>query len=526
MSWWGATVVTEPAAIRTAAKRVVFFEDRAEVTRVATATLTEGRQWVRLAGATILLDDRSVQARASSDRVQVLSARVVRRVRSVNDLSQDEAAKLRQGLEEAERSVQEIQSRRERLARRTNYLNQLVQQWCARLAQVPGPTAESPPADWAAAWQALTARDDEYLEQSGALHDELDDAADIQRERGRELNLGNTTQTVYECLIEVQVDASSIDDVELEVRYRTPCALWRPEHMARLDQDTKNPRNGSVEWTSWGVVWQQTGEDWQDVEVAFSTARPAQVADAPNVDDDVLSKRKKTAEERKQIVVQVREEQVKTAGDRTEPEMPGVDDGGKPLEFTPKGKYSLPSNGQPTRVEIGSRALKASVTRVLMPERAQTAYLKADTSWDGEAPVLAGPLRLARGGAVVGRSRTKFVASGEKFETGFGPEDGVRCKRAVSEERETAKLTGSQTITRTVTLRLSNLGDSAREIEVVERIPVSEIEGLDVKLEEAKDWSLDKDGYLKHQLQLEPRGQLTLTFSYEIKAKSNVVLPF
>ena len=102
----------------------------------------------------------------------------------------------------------------------------------------------------------------------------------------------------------------------------------------------------------------------------------------------------------------------------------------------------------------------------------------------------------------------------------------MRCKRAVSEERETAKLTGSQTIERTVTLRLSNLGDSERELEITERIPVREIEGLEVKLEKAEGWKLDQDGYLKHTVKLAPRAQLTLTFEYAIKAKSNVVLPF
>src|SRR5690606_24514418 len=152
----------------------------------------------------------------------------------------------------------------------------------------------------------------------------------------------------------------SMDEVELEVKYRTPCALWRPEHLARLNQDAKNPHAGEVEWTSWGVAWQRTGEDWGDVEVAFSTARPAQVADVPVLDDDRLSKRKKTAEERKQVVVQMREEQVKDTGARAEAEMPGVDDGGKPLEFAPKGRYNLPSNGQPTRVEIGRRVDRKS----------------------------------------------------------------------------------------------------------------------------------------------------------------------
>ena len=518
--------MTEPAAIATTARRVVFFEDRAEVTRVGKATLTDGRQWVRLAGATILLDDRSVQARALSDRVKVLSARVVRRLRGVSELNAEQTRDLQQAVRELEQRLHELEHDRARHDERGDYLSELIQNWCATVATVPAPGDDSPPAEWARAWQALLTRDEDYLKRRAELLDQADDLRTELNRKRNELSAGALQRTLFECFVEVQVDASSMDEVELEVKYRTPCALWRPEHLARLNQDAKYPHAGEVEWTTWGVAWQRTGEDWGDVEVAFSTARPAQVADAPVLDDDRLSKRKKTAEERKQVVVQMREEQVKDTGARAEAEMPGVDDGGKPLEFAPKGKYSLPSNGQPTRVEIGRRVLKAGVARVLLPERAQTAFLKADANWEGEAPILAGPLRLARGGSVVGRSRAKFVSPGEKFETGFGPEDGVRCKRAVREERETAKLTGSQTISRKVTLRLSNLGDSKRELEITERIPVSEIEGLEVKLTEGKDWKQDQDGYLKRTVQLEPRANLTLDFSYEIKAKSNVVLPF
>ena len=516
----------ELTAIPTTAKRVVFFEDRAEVTRVAKVSVADGRQWVRLDGATSLLDDRTVQARSLSDRVQVLSARVVRRVRQVNAGNVQDRDELLRQIKEITAQKNELTTAAARADQRASYLRELMIEWCETLAGVPRPGDDSPAEEYARAWDALVTRDDDYLAQQVELLDAQDDVNAEARQRQQKLSDAISTRTLYECFVEVQVEASTTDDIELEVKYRTPCALWRPEHLARLDRDEKDPHTGKIEWTTWGVVWHRTGEDWTDVEVAFSTARPAQVADAPTLDDDRLSKRKKTPEEKKQVVVQMREETIKETGERGAAEMPGVDDGGKPLEFTPKGIYTLPGTGQPTRVEIGRRTLNASVARVLIPERAQTAFLKADANWEGDSPILAGPLRLARGSALVGRSRVKFVASGEKFETGFGPEDGVRCKRSVKEERETAKLTGSQTIERKVTLRLSNLGDSARELQITERVPVSEIEGLEIKLKESKDWKLDEDGYLTRTITLEPRANATYEFSYEIKAKSNVVLPF
>lgn len=519
--------MAEPIAIPTTARRVTFFEDRAEVTRVARVSVADGRQWVRLDGATSLLDDRTVQARSLSDRVQVLSARVVRRVREVNETTNEQRQELMRSIKEIAAQKNELNTAIKRADTRVSYLHELIVEWCETLAAVPKPNEDSPAAEYARAWEALVTRDDDHLSQQAELKDALDDINAEARQRQQKLSEAGVTQTLYECFVEVQLDASTTDHIELEIKYRTPCALWRPEHLARLIREKdKLTGAGWIDWTTWGVVWHRTGEEWKDIEVAFSTARPAQVADAPNVRDDALSKRKKTAEEKKQVIVQVREETIKDAGEREAAQMPGVDDGGKPLEFTPRGTYSLPGNGQPTRVEIDQRMLTAGVSYVLIPERAQTAFLKADANWEGVAPILAGPLRLARGNALVGRSRAKFVAPGEKFETGFGPEDGVRCKRSASEQRQTAKLTGSQTIEREVTLRLSNLGDSSRELQITERVPVSEIEGLEIKLTEAKDWKLDEDGYLTRVITLEPGANATYEFSYEVKAKSNVVLPF
>ncbi|MCA8938134.1 MAG: DUF4139 domain-containing protein, partial [Planctomycetes bacterium] len=190
----------------------------------------------------------------------------------------------------------ELEQDRARHDERGEYLSELIQNWCATLATVPAPGDDSPPAEWARAWQALLTRDEDYLKRRAELLDQADDLRTELNQKRHELSTGASQRTLFECFIEVQVDASSMDDVELQVTYRTPCALWRPEHLARLNRDAKQAKSGELEWTTWAVVWQRTGEDWKDVELAFSTARPAQVADAPELTDDSLSKRKKTAE--------------------------------------------------------------------------------------------------------------------------------------------------------------------------------------------------------------------------------------
>lgn len=509
---------------------VTFFEDRSEVTRRALVQVGADRAWVRISGPTVYLDDRSIQARVVKGAARVLAARVLRQWRNVPRQQASRLDELRQKLERMQHDEEKLQRDQSRSQTRRGQINGMLNSAIGQLAQVPGfgQDGQGNLEGWQKSLQALLAQDEaefaRELDTRFALEDAHRKSANV---RG-EIQFASGADSFFEAFVEVQLESSSGDECEVEIVYRTPCALWRPEHMASLQRDARKPDSGGITLTTWGVVWQRTGEDWKNIEVRFSTARPAQISDPPLLDDDLLSRRKKTAEERKKVVVEMREQAVEsTGGARQAPQMPGVDDGGVPLEFAPKGHFEIPTNGQPTRVEISSVQMPAAVARVLMPERTAVVHLKAKATWPGPHPLLAGPLRVARGSSLVGRARVGFVGAGESFELGFGADDGLRCKRQVSEEREQAAITGTQTIKRHVTLYLSNLSSDARDAELVERTPVSEIEGLEVKLTEVPGWQPDaKDGYLKRNVNLAANATETLAYRYEIKAGKNVQLPF
>src|SRR5262249_20681054 len=139
-------------------------------------------------------------------------------------------------------------------------------------------------------------------------------------------------------------------------------------------------------------------------------------------------------------------------------------------------------------------------------------------------PPPAGPVRAAGGASVVGRGKPGFVGAGEPFELGFGADDGVRVRRRVDEKRETG-MTGTLKVTRTVHLYLSNLGGPARRVVVVERVPVSELEDVTVKVVQGGGAVLDdKDGFARFEVDIAGSGTQELTLTYRVEAKSNVRL--
>lgn len=533
-------------AVPSRATAVTFFEDRAEVVRSAKVMLLRGSQWIALAGVSPFVDERTVAAKArpadpgaSADRprVTVHGARVRWRAHDETALDRRDVERLHAEEKAARLGVDDAVRARARADRRIDQINALCTKWAAEAAKVaPGARAEDRIAAWRSAWSALASAASDAHAAISAANERREASTDVAARAARRLREGTIASPRYEAVIEVDVEAE--DDGEeavIEVTYRVPCAMWRPEHLFRLggpdpERPEKQAVSRPVEIVTWATVWHAAGETWESVKARFSTARPARDAAPPLVRDDVLYLRRKTAEERSRVLVEAREQANQVAGldrgARAVDEMPGVDDGGEPLVLEAKEPLTIAGNGRPHRVEVGKRTLTAEVDRVLYPELGGAAHVRATATLAG-GPLLAGPVRVARGAALVGRSKIGFLGAGEPFEIGFGPDDGVRARRHVEEQRDTTAIIGTQKIRRRVDVFLSNLSGEARSLTITERVPVSEIDDVEITMLETSDFpSKDADGFLRAKITLAPQETRRLGFAYEIRAGSNVVLPF
>jgi hypothetical protein len=161
---------------------------------------------------------------------------------------------------------------------------------------------------------------------------------------------------------------------------------------------------------------------------------------------------------------------------------------------------TIPSDGEAHRVELTRASMPAEVERVAWPERSDAVHLRATATRVGEAPLLAGPVVLARGAELVGRGRVDFVGRGEPFELGFGVDEGLRVRRAVEEKRETTP--------------------------VIARDPVREGVVVSVAVGAPEAAPLDaRDGFARWTVTLGAGSTRMLTLAYRIEAAAKVVLP-
>ncbi len=506
------------APIQLPVDEVTLQEDRAHAVRRGTVTLQAGINYLRVEGVTPLLSDRTLSAALrGGDGPRVNDVQLRRRVLA---LPAERPEKIRE-LEKTQREMQEqetaLRQRIERLSLQEAELDQLADAAVDDLAMD-------------AAWDRFDRA--AWGQQLDALATDERSARDARLGRQRELselrrdlrNLGHRIAAALqpsdriEAELRLEVSVDTAGDYQLRVDYLVAGACWRPYHRARLEGD-------QITFSTEGCAWQNTGEDWDDVTLLFSTARPSLGTEPPDLSSDLLTVRKK----QEVLQVQAREQAIQTTGlggAATTPELPGIDDGGEVVSLRGQHRSTVPSDGRPDRVPLSQFTTTAETERVAMPELVEAVLFKSVQVNGGATPILAGPVDLVRGGGTTGRTSVLYIAPGERFALGWGPDGALRVRREVDVSAEDSGMLSSW-IKRdtTVTLRLSNLGDEPRTVAVRERVPVSEIDKVKIEVNEQRttDRKLpDDDGILDWSVSLQPAERRRVKLTYTLKKHSDV----
>lgn len=494
--------------------RVTFFEDRAQVERELRVALGPGNHEIVFTDLAPALDDRSLVARSSSLRVD--DTRASRRWRIGKE---ETSGELRALLDESELLHKAHTACETARTRVNDYIARLQSAATLSFQALQRDLPFAPGLD-----RAQTSDIDELLAAARSADGE---ARGLESERVKIVAKHETIRRRFElhknpaaslaCDVRVQVTVTESAEHVVTLTYMVPSALWRPMHRATWT-------NGKVRFECGAAVWQATGEEWVDVETRYSTARSTQRAEPPVLFDDTLSQQPRQT---KQVIATFHEQNIQNtgAGMAATDVVPGVDDGGEARLMDAARKVTIRSNGRMQRVPLFHFDADAKAERLARPELSPLVFLRTEQANLAKHPLLAGPVELLRESGNVGFTQLGFIAPGEKFHLSFGGDDGLRIVRSMNEQRETAKLTGKQTIRREISLWLSNLDATDQSFTIEERVPVSELEQVEVKIDTEKTGPVpqpDKEGIVRFDVKLAPADRKSLALHYEIVAGSDV----
>ncbi len=514
--------------IDTKVAEVTLLEDRAHVTRMGTLTTRAGRMHVSVEGVSPVMADKTLAAKVVNGGARVVNARVVRR-----DVIQPSAADVAGGtvsdlgalqieLDELNDDIAGHKVKYELLRQQGKSLDRIAALTYAELAEDVtwgGAIADA----WANRLSELSSRERALVSELVTMTIE---SQRLNRKRDRlrtRISAQHGREHCELALVELELVVDEPGDCQLRLDYLVPNACWRPYHTARLGE----AGDAALTFETDACVWQNTGEDWADCQLVFSTERPSLGTTPPELTSDVLRVTRKS----ESVVVAAREQEITTTGlgaDDTaaSPELPGIDDGGEPLTLRGLTRSSVPSDGRPYRVPLASFDSPADVDLVAFPELSRCVVTKSTQSNRGAGPILAGPVDLVRNSGFVGRTSVLFIAAGEKFDLGWGPVADLRIARDEETQAEKSRMLSSWVSRRhKVEVRISNLAGRPFSIQVKERVPVSEIDK--VKIELQKDVTTgqktpDEHGFVTWDVDLASYGHHTLELGYIFKKHEDV----
>lgn len=330
-------------------------------------------------------------------------------------------------------------------------------------------------------------------------------------------------------------------EADITVRYQVAHASWTPLYDVRLVTGTKTVAP-SIELVRRAAISQRSGEAWDDVELVLSTTRPTAGASAPDlapmiVDFEAPPKPMARTERRSMKADRMggglnsfaQEEDATVAAALPAPEPAAVEEQSAvtvqaPFHalFTVPGRLSIPETGETKRVQLGTETMEPALTIRTVPKVDAKAYLYAKFNTPKGAPLLPGSASLFRDGTFVGAGELPLLSPGEEHELGFGIDDLVRVRHAISEQKrgETGLISTSRTDSRHFRISVKSMHERALALAVFDQIPVSADQEIKVELvgqtaPTRKDVD-DKRGVLVWDGTLEPDEEETIEFGYRV----------
>jgi uncharacterized protein (TIGR02231 family) len=487
--------------LQTAVTAVAVYPDRARMTRSGATTLKPGSHKLELSQLPLTLDAASVRASArGTARARLLGVDVRRDF--YEETPVERVRELERQIEGLEDEVSGVDAQVE-----------LLQQERAAVGDLGGQTKAFA---HGLAYGKMTAEAqmavlDSLRKRAEEVNATLLDLAVQRRDLERrleklrsELNQiqGGGRRQRYTAVVEVEVIQAG--ELTVELTYVVTEAGWQPLYDVRLLEEG-GQRVLEVGYLA--QVTQRSGEDWDDVTLTLSTARPALAETLPELEPWYVGPVIEGAKPRARMMAgmmapaapapMMDKMMAMTTG--AEPEakeatiedavaaLAAVDTSGAAVTYQVSGAVSVPTDGAPHKVTVARIELEPELDYVTAPKLVEAVYRRAQVSNDSPYTLLPGPANLFAGEEFIGATEFELVAPQGEIELYLGPDDRVKVERELKRREVDKKLIGDKRrLHYAYEVMLENLLPTEAKITLHDQIPVPRHEDVKVKLTSAE----------------------------------------
>jgi uncharacterized protein (TIGR02231 family) len=353
----------------------------------------------------------------------------------------------------------------------------------------------------------------------------------------------------------VTVQGTAANDGQLELTYMLPGATWESVHEVR----TSDGDPTTVEVTSYAVVSQASGEDWDRAELTFSTQSSTAATRIPELAALTLGdtraqiqtietrsasfKRAEAAFQGQNRLWNKRVQSVDAAASNFEESYQSNFDSlqitqsktvrifqslqqrGTTTQFKALGTTRLRADGRAVRVPIGQATLKAKKAIVAAPEQSLNAALTLEMQNDSGRSLLPGNVAMYQAGAFLGMTNLDFVADGERFALFLNVADQLKISRVLDKKHSALVRKQRTQMQLAFIVTVENLSSQSMPLQLADRVPVSEDKDIVISgVKISPDAKPDSKGILRWPLTLKAKEKRTFEIQYQIEYPPTLVL--
>ncbi|MFT5890960.1 MAG: hypothetical protein ACI9Y7_001059 [Dokdonia sp.] len=351
----------------------------------------------------------------------------------------------------------------------------------------------------------------------------------------KQFNELNITEEKSTGKITLKINSERQATLQLKLKYNVANAGWYPIY----DLKAKTI-DAPLDLAYKAHVYQNTGTSWEDVSLVISTGDPNTNNTKPEVNTKYLqfvnnyyNNRQKRAlgyatsevlEEDLAYELSGKASGVSVAGNTSAPVNYTATgdiklDGLTTTRFEIKKKYSIPSDGDVTVIEVDTFKIPATYQYFAAPLLNENVFLTASIKDWAQYSLLPGEANIYLEGSFSGKTFIDPLATTEELTVSLGVDPNVVVEREQLDNFKATSFIGTQRIVdNKYEIKIKNNKSTNINIKLVDRIPKSQNKEIKVDDIETGDAAYDKEtGLLKWTLSIAPNSPIEKRFSYELR---------
>ncbi|XP_055887711.1 protein F37C4.5-like isoform X5 [Biomphalaria glabrata] len=334
----------------------------------------------------------------------------------------------------------------------------------------------------------------------------------------------NTGHENRECI--VVLEAEKEDKVYLVVSYVVMGASWIPSYDLRMFTE-----EGSLKIFYYGLIYQNSGEDWNDVKLYLSTAEPSVGGTIPNLPMTQLAIRKPIEVDSTQSSQQVvfSDIEMEPFSLPLEYSVAQVSESTTSTTYEIARQSTIPSDNTEHKVTVAIIELKPTLSYLSVPKVVPHAFLQAKVVNNSPYTLLSGRTNIFLDNSFVAKAEIKAVAPKEEFECSLGVDPSIRVdyKPLNKVSSQSGLISKSNTTTYEQNIEIKNLHNYAIKIVVRDNLPRSLDEKIKVTLllpqidnkhpEKNEKVKLTKSNHLEWDLDIKEMDKVDLVLKYAVE---------